>query len=150
MSRARPEASCVAVRGDRILGVGTQDELATWGPARVDDRFADKVLLPGFVEGHSHVMAGGNWELPYVGFFDRRDPSGRLWTGCRSFDDVIDRLAEVESTMTDRDAMLVAWASTRSTSAASASWPATSTACRRRGRSSSSTPTGTWRASTRC
>lgn len=109
MNRGQPFAEAVAVRDGRVLGVGTVAELASWGPCRVDDRFADRVLVPGFVEAHSHVMAGGQWKNPYVGFFDRRDPQGRAWKGCGSIDEVIDRLVEAESLMEDPDDLLVAW-----------------------------------------
>ncbi len=61
MNRYQPEASHVAVRDGRVLGVGGLDELAGWGEHRLDDRFADKVLMPGFVEGHCHLMEGGIW-----------------------------------------------------------------------------------------
>ncbi|MEM7273135.1 MAG: amidohydrolase [Actinomycetota bacterium] len=111
---ARPEAPAVAVRGGRVLAVGPVDELSTWrdgdGTApTIDDRFADHVLVPGFVEAHSHVMAGGMWQMPYVGYFDRSGADGTRWTGCRSFDDVIDRLVEAESTMDDPAEPLLAW-----------------------------------------
>ena len=62
MNPALPSAEAVAVRGDRILGVGSLDELTRWGDHRVDDTFRDHVLTPGFVEAHSHVMSGGTWE----------------------------------------------------------------------------------------
>ena len=55
MNPARPEATHVAVRDGRILGTGPLEELQGWGPHSVDDRFADKVLMPGLVEGHSHT-----------------------------------------------------------------------------------------------
>jgi hypothetical protein len=109
MNPAQPSAPCVAVRDGRVLGVGTRAELESWGPCRIDDRFASMVLVPGFVEGHSHVMAGGMWRLPYVGWFDRRDPSGKRWSGCRSIDDVVGRLVEVEAAMSDPSEMLLAW-----------------------------------------
>lgn len=109
MSPALPEATCVAVRDGRILGVGSREELATWGRHRVDARFLDHVLLPGFVEGHAHVMAGGAWTMPYVGFFERRDPSGRVWAGCGSIEEVLERLIAVESAMDDPQELLVAW-----------------------------------------
>ncbi len=109
MTDALPIAECVAVRDGRVLGVGTRAELESWGPCRVDKRFEDKVLVPGFIEGHSHVMAGGMWSLPYVGWFDRRDPTGRKWTGCRSIDDVIDRLIDSESALQDPTQTLLAW-----------------------------------------
>jgi hypothetical protein len=52
------------------------------------------------------VMSGGAWRMPYVGFFDRTDPQGRLWTGCTTIEEVIDRLIEVESTMEDPSELL--------------------------------------------
>lgn len=49
----------MAVRDGRILGVGSLDDLAAWGSFEVDDTFKDKVILPGFVEAHSHTVVGG-------------------------------------------------------------------------------------------
>ncbi len=93
MNPARPLATHVAVRAGRILGAGTQEELAGWGAHVLDERFADHVLLPGFVEGHSHLMEGALWRFVYAGFHDRMDPDGRTWSGTRSIDAVIERLA---------------------------------------------------------
>ena len=56
---------------------------ATGARPTLDDRFADKVLMPGLVEGHSHAWEGGVWKFPYVGYFDRHDPEGRRWPGLR-------------------------------------------------------------------
>jgi predicted amidohydrolase YtcJ len=109
MNRGAPSAQAVAVREGKVLGVGTVEELQSWGPATVDERFADKVIVPGFVEAHSHVMSGGAWRMPYVGFFNRTDPQGNRWTGCTTIDEVIDRLIEVESTMEDPSEILLAW-----------------------------------------
>ena len=58
MNPSNPEATHVAVQGDRILGAGTVEELAGWGEHQLDERFADKVLMPGLVEGHSHERTG--------------------------------------------------------------------------------------------
>ena len=109
MNPALPSAEAVAVRGDRILGVGSLDELMRWGDHRVDDTFRDHVLTPGFVEAHSHVMSGGTWEHVYVGFFDRRDPTGRIWPGCKSIDEVVARLREADAAMTDPDQIMICW-----------------------------------------
>ena len=109
MNPATPYAEAVAVRGSRILGVGTVEQLQAWGEATVDDRFANHVLTPGFVEAHSHVMAGGMWTMPYVGFFDRNGADGKLWTGCKSIEAVLDRLVEVEAAMDDPAEPLMAW-----------------------------------------
>lgn len=64
MNRAAPFADAVAVREGKVLAVGTVDELQSWGLAAIDEQFADKVLVPGFVDAHSHVMAGGAWRMP--------------------------------------------------------------------------------------
>ncbi len=92
MSESRPEATHVAVRDGRVLGVGSLRELSVWGAYSLDDRFKDKIILPGFVEGHSHTMEGDLWEYPHVGYFDRRDPQGFVWQGLKSHDGVIERL----------------------------------------------------------
>ncbi|MEM9041284.1 MAG: amidohydrolase [Actinomycetota bacterium] len=109
MNRGFPFGEAVSVRDGRILGVGTVDELAGFGEHVVDDRFRDQVLLPGFVEAHTHVMAGGLWQFPYVGYFDRTDPDGRFWHGSTSIEAVVERLVEVEHEMTEPGEPLVAW-----------------------------------------
>ena len=60
MDPARPEAEALAVRGDRIVAVGSSAELATLrGPdTRVIDA-AGRRVVPGFIEGHGHFMALG-------------------------------------------------------------------------------------------
>ena len=88
MNPARPEATHVAVREGRILGVGPLEELAGWGAHTLDETFADKVLMPGLVEGHSHASEGSFWRYTYVGNFDRMDPDGKVWAGVKSVDAV--------------------------------------------------------------
>ena len=97
MNPSRPEATHVAVRDGRILGAGTAEELRGWGPSEDDNRFADKVLMPGFVEGHSHASEGSFWRYTYVGNFDRMDPDGKVWAGVKSVDAVVKRLQEAAS-----------------------------------------------------
>ncbi|MEM6617691.1 MAG: amidohydrolase [Pseudomonadota bacterium] len=109
MNPARPEVSHVAVRDGRILGAGSLRELAIWGDHRVDDRFADKVLMPGFVEGHAHTMEGTLWRNVYCGFFDRTDPAGRTWEGAKSLDAVFARLAEASADLPDDETPLSGW-----------------------------------------
>ncbi|ADP16206.1 amidohydrolase family protein 13 [Achromobacter xylosoxidans A8] len=96
MNPMQPRATHVAVREGRILGVGSREDLAGWGPADLDERYADKVLMPGLVEGHCHLPEGGMWKFVYVGYYDRRGPDGRLWEGLKSFDAVAARLSEAE------------------------------------------------------
>jgi predicted amidohydrolase YtcJ len=109
MNRNRPIASHVAVRDGRILGVGDLEELATWGEYKLDETFADKILMPGLVEGHAHTMEGTLWRYVYCGYFDRADPDGKMWEGARTIDAILDRLKQAEVEMTDPDAPLSGW-----------------------------------------
>ena len=109
MCPSQPEASHVAVKEGRILGVGTLEELQAWGDHVIDNTFADKVIMPGLIEAHSHATGGGMWQFPYVGYYDRPDYTGKIWKGCRSFDEVVAALQAVERTMTDPAEPLIAW-----------------------------------------
>jgi predicted amidohydrolase YtcJ len=109
MNPSRPTASHVAVRGDRILGTGSLQELVGWGEYTLDERFADKVLLPGFVEGHAHLMEGAFWQFVYCGYFDRTDPHGKTWSGVRSVEALVQRLQTAQAKLADPNAPLMAW-----------------------------------------
>jgi len=109
MNSYRPVATHVAIREGRILGVGSLEDVAGWGPYDLDETFADKVLMPGFVEGHSHASEGRFWEYTYVGFQGRRDPDGRQWPGVEGIEPVVARLQAEEAKLKDPDAPLFAW-----------------------------------------
>lgn len=109
MNPSRPEATHVAVRDGRILGAGPLDELADWGPHTLDERFADQVLMPGFVEGHTHLMAGTLWRYTYCGFFDVDDPDGRRVAGADSLDAVIAALARAAAALPAGDDAVTGW-----------------------------------------
>jgi predicted amidohydrolase YtcJ len=81
LDRTRPEATHVAVRDGLILAVGDADCAAPWGEYQIDERYRNAVLMPGFVEGHAHMMTGAMWSYVYAGYQDRIDPSGRKWEG---------------------------------------------------------------------
>ena len=106
MNPNRPRATHVAVRDGRILGVGSLSDLEPWGDHTLDDRFAEKVLMPGFVEGHAHSMEGTFWRFTYCGYFDRMDPNGRVWKGLKTLDAVLDRLREAEAELEGPDTPL--------------------------------------------
>lgn len=109
MNPNQPEVSHVAVREGRILGAGCLSELEVWGDYTLDDQFADKVIMPGFVEGHAHTMEGTLWRYVYCGFFDRMDPDGKSWDGLKSIESVLERLKKAEAEMDDQDAPLSGW-----------------------------------------
>ena len=105
--RAR-EATHVAVRGGRILAVGTASDMKEYGSAAIDGRFAGQVLMPGLIEGHAHTTLGDSWGRGvYVGSFDRSDPGGRTHPARLSANGVVQGLEEAD--LPDRDGVLVAW-----------------------------------------
>ena len=105
-----PTAQAVAVRDGLILGVGTVDQLlSAWGPMPVDDTFADSVLLPGFVEAHSHSLEGAIWAWEYAGYFPRLGPDGERRPGCHTFDQLIDLLRRLDAELDDPTESLIVW-----------------------------------------
>lgn len=56
----QPWAEAVAVRGNRILAVGTTQEILTYrgNETRVED-LQDRLVLPGFIDSHTHFLNGG-------------------------------------------------------------------------------------------
>ena len=61
MDEARPRAEAVALQGERVLAVGTTDEIAALAGAgcRVIDA-GGATVLPGLIESHLHLFMGGN------------------------------------------------------------------------------------------
>ena len=108
MNPARPTATHVAVRDGRVLMVGDAAEVAGLG-GTLDRQFADRIMLPGFVEGHAHVMEGTLWQQTYVGVGDRRSPDGRRVPGLGSIEAVTARLAEASASIADPDKLLYGW-----------------------------------------
>ena len=61
MDPERPEAEAVAIAGDRILAVGSRDEIqALVGGATEMMELEGRLVIPGFVEGHGHFLGLGN------------------------------------------------------------------------------------------
>ncbi len=61
---AQPKAGFVAVKGDRIIGVGETSEMIKFQGAntkKID--LNGKTLTPGFIESHAHIMGIGHNEL---------------------------------------------------------------------------------------
>ena len=109
MNSYLPKATHVAVREGKILGVGNLDQLSGWGEHTLDTRFADKVLMPGFVEGHCHAPEGQIWNYTYLGYFERHDPEGNLHPKLRNMDEVLERLRQVDKDMDNQEEPLFAW-----------------------------------------
>ena len=73
---ARPEAEAVAVVGDRITHVGWKgDALALRGPRTQVIDLRGRLLLPGFIDAHTHFGNAATWFFR-VGLYEERDAQG--------------------------------------------------------------------------
>lgn len=86
------------MRDGRVLHVGTNAEVLE-APCdqdfTVDARYAERVIVPGFIEAHGHLFSDGALgQLVWTGFDDRPRPDSSVARGCRSIEDVIARLSE--------------------------------------------------------
>lgn len=82
MDAGRPEATAIAIRGDRIAAVGTDAEIDRFrgeGTRLVD--LAGKTAMPGFIDGHAHLTGIGDARIA----LDLR--------GAHSWDEVVARVA---------------------------------------------------------
>ncbi len=66
MDAERPRAEAIAVAGERVLAVGSREEVivAAGAGARVID--LDGVILPGLIDAHLHMQRGGLKALSYL------------------------------------------------------------------------------------
>jgi len=84
------EAEAIAIRGNRILSVGTDGEVrAIAGADALVVDLAGKTVLPGFVDPHTHVIAGSVVDavMEYVGM-------ARFSTVAEVLDHITQRAAE--------------------------------------------------------
>ena len=95
MDDNHPEATHVAERDGYILAIGHADCAEGWGDYEIIDDFKDDIIMPGLIEAHAHVSAGGVWRFTYCGHYARVDPDGTEWGGVATYDELIERLKKV-------------------------------------------------------
>jgi len=108
MNPSQPQANYIAVCDGKIMAVGPWQAVEHLQGYTLDERFADKVILPGFVEGHSHALEGAMWDYLYLGYFPRTDPDGHCWTGLTDLDTMSKRLQAAAEHLPNGQPM-VAW-----------------------------------------
>jgi predicted amidohydrolase YtcJ len=78
MDPARPEARAVATTGDRIVAVGSERDMhALIGPATRVIEIGDRLVLPGFIDAHTHFGNAAAWSFK-IGLYDARDTGAVL------------------------------------------------------------------------
>jgi hypothetical protein len=124
------EAEAIAIRGDRILAVGTDAAVRdAAGPDATIVDLAGKTVLPGFIDAHTHVVAGSIVDtlMDYVGMarFQTAEqvlthireraaatPPGE-WLAFRNFDPAVQdgpdalTFAELDAASTDHPIMVM-------------------------------------------
>jgi predicted amidohydrolase YtcJ len=79
MNPSMPTAEAILVRDDHIVEVGSKDSMAPWlnhYDYKIDDRFRDNVICPGFIDPHLHptmaavllpmeFITAMRWKLPW-------------------------------------------------------------------------------------
>ena len=112
MDPGRPHGSAVAVADGRIVSVGSMESMQPWlrrYPYDVDDRYADKVIFPGFIDPHTHLRLSGTYMgLHYVGPIDSASPTG-IRKGLPSRDAVLHQLRALVAEHADPSEPLTAW-----------------------------------------
>lgn len=111
----RPVAEAVAVKDGRIVSVGSLEEVrAAVAPAAfaVDERFAGKTILPGFVDPHVHPALGATiLSMEIVSAVSWATPEGRT-VAVRGREAFLDRLRELDRARReagDDDGWLLVW-----------------------------------------
>lgn len=100
-----PIAEAVAVLDGRVLHSGTfaevSGDLAGRNPI-IDDSLIDKVVVPGFVEAHSHMLQEGSRSaFPWVGAYPRLAADGTTRPACPSLGAALDEIRHALSMLTD-------------------------------------------------
>src|SRR5262245_64348207 len=60
LDRQNPQAQAIAIRGDRFVAVGTEEDvmrLAGSGTRRID--LKGRRVIPGLIDSHTHVISSG-------------------------------------------------------------------------------------------
>ena len=102
MNPALPHATAVVVSDDMIVEVGTLETIQPWldaHPHRIDETFADKVLMPGFIDPHLHPsMAALLLPMHFITALEWRLPD-RTVRGVLGQDAYLEELRRIEATL---------------------------------------------------
>ncbi|MCL1066703.1 amidohydrolase [Shewanella olleyana] len=112
MDPGRPEVEAVAVLDGKVLSTGTIDSMSPWLAQydwEVDNSFENKVIMPGFIEPHSHCwMSSGFMSLNFIGplAWPGRNGMNKPLKNC---EEILDFLRKADKEEKDPTAPLIAW-----------------------------------------
>lgn len=96
MDASHPFATHIAVDNGKIVGLGDNEVKTLFPDFEVNETFKDKTILPGFIEAHSHALAGQDGVIAYAGYFDRPSVDGSTLKGHTDVPSLLAYLSEVE------------------------------------------------------
>jgi len=112
MEPALPEATAVAVADGRIVAAGSLESLSGWierRGARIDKRFADKIVMPGFIDPHVHPsLPAVLTQFAFIAPDDWSLPTGEF-PGARTPEAFVKRLKELAAKHEDPAVPFIAW-----------------------------------------
>ena len=105
-----PLATAVAIKKDRIIGVGEVEQLINKFPnAQLDTRFSEDVMVPGLIEHHVHpFLAAITMESNFIAIEDW-DLPGNQSKRVRDREAYLQRLKTEERLLSEPDKPLVTW-----------------------------------------
>ena len=114
MDPGRPTAKAMAVCNGRIVGVGDSlDDLKPWTsalPTSVDERFAGKIVFPGFIDAHQHPLLGAmTANLPNIAALDTVQAYGPDLEGVKNEAEAFERMRRYEAELKDPNQPLLVW-----------------------------------------
>jgi len=112
MEDKMPTATAVAVKGDKIVAVGTLDEVKktlTEQNFIIDKRFADKIIMPGLIDPHLHLfllaflapttfITPDDWDLPWAKI-----------KGITGHEEYMKKVVETEKAMKNKKQWFITW-----------------------------------------
>ena len=107
---AHPEATAVLVRSGRVAAIGAVEQLQGNFPnAELDRRFAEDVMVPGFIEHHVHPLLAAITMNSDVIAIEEFVLPGKRTLGVRDRQSYIDRLRASEQNQPNANTPLVTW-----------------------------------------